>query len=164
MLGAARATRKAYFAVSAALRPQNPVDEPIVHAPVDRGSDELRIPRGMNLGTWLFTLLKGRRVGADADGNIYYEERRPRAGYRTRRWVAYARRAGGLARATGMACLAALHHRRAAGGAATMAVGKAASAEPRPARPQATDHPATTTRAAQRARATGDYESWTPDN
>ena len=34
----------------------------------------------MNLGTWLFTWLKGRRVGADAFGNVYYEERRPRAG------------------------------------------------------------------------------------
>ena len=44
----------------------------------------------MNIGTWLFTLLKGRRVGTDASGNVYYEERRPRPGYRLRRWVAYA--------------------------------------------------------------------------
>ena len=36
----------------------------------------------MNLGTWLFTRLKGRRVGADALGNVYYEERRPRPGHR----------------------------------------------------------------------------------
>ena len=34
----------------------------------------------MNLGTWLFTRLKGRLVGADAYGNAYYEERRPRTG------------------------------------------------------------------------------------
>jgi NADH:ubiquinone oxidoreductase subunit len=46
----------------------------------------------MNIGTWLFTKLRGRRVGADADGNVYYEERRPRAGYRARRWVLYASR------------------------------------------------------------------------
>jgi len=45
----------------------------------------------MNIGTWLFTKLHGRRVGADATGNIYYEERAPRSGgRRTRRWVAYA--------------------------------------------------------------------------
>jgi NADH:ubiquinone oxidoreductase subunit len=44
----------------------------------------------MNLGTRLFTLLKGRSVGTDAAGNIYYEERRPRHDRRIRRWVAYA--------------------------------------------------------------------------
>ena len=52
----------------------------------------------MNIGTRLFTWLKGTRVGADAVGNIYYEERRARPGYRTRRWVAYAGRARGLSR------------------------------------------------------------------
>lgn len=44
----------------------------------------------MNLGTHLFTLFKGRRVGTDAAGNVYYEERRPRPNLRNRRWVAYA--------------------------------------------------------------------------
>ncbi|HJS83865.1 MAG TPA: NADH:ubiquinone oxidoreductase subunit NDUFA12 [Acetobacteraceae bacterium] len=44
----------------------------------------------MNLGTWLFTKLKGRLVGQDADGNAYYEERRARPGLRPRRWVMYA--------------------------------------------------------------------------
>ena len=44
----------------------------------------------MNLGTWLFTKLKGRRVGGDAAGNTYYEEKSPRAGMRPRRWVDYA--------------------------------------------------------------------------
>lgn len=44
----------------------------------------------MNIGTWLFTKFQGRRVGADATGNVYYESKRPRAGLRTRRWVAYA--------------------------------------------------------------------------
>jgi NADH:ubiquinone oxidoreductase subunit len=44
----------------------------------------------MNIGTRLFTLLRGRSVGTDAAGNIYYEERRPRANLRNRRWVAYA--------------------------------------------------------------------------
>jgi NADH:ubiquinone oxidoreductase subunit len=44
----------------------------------------------MNIGTRLFTLLRGRRVGSDAEGNVYYEERRPRRNLRIRRWVAYA--------------------------------------------------------------------------
>jgi NADH:ubiquinone oxidoreductase subunit len=45
---------------------------------------------GMNIGTRLFTMVFGRRVGADAAGNVYYEEKRPRRGRRARRWVAYA--------------------------------------------------------------------------
>lgn len=43
-----------------------------------------------SIGTWLYTRLKGRSVGTDADGNVYYEERRTRAGRRARRWVIYA--------------------------------------------------------------------------
>lgn len=43
----------------------------------------------MNIGTWLFTLLKGNLVGTDADGNAYYEERAIRPNGRARRWVAY---------------------------------------------------------------------------
>jgi NADH:ubiquinone oxidoreductase subunit len=44
----------------------------------------------MNIGTRLFTFLHGRQVGTDAAGNCYYEDKRPIAGRRTRRWVAYA--------------------------------------------------------------------------
>ncbi len=45
----------------------------------------------MNLGTRLFTLFRGRRIGTDSVGNVYYEERgRRRPGQRSRRWVAYA--------------------------------------------------------------------------
>ena len=46
----------------------------------------------MNLGIRLLTLFKGRRVGADSLGNVYYVERgrsRP-SGSRPRRWVIYA--------------------------------------------------------------------------
>ena len=43
----------------------------------------------MNIGTRIFTLLNGRRVGQDAIGNIYYEDRRPREGAPRRRWVDY---------------------------------------------------------------------------
>jgi NADH:ubiquinone oxidoreductase subunit len=44
----------------------------------------------MTIGTRLFTWLRGRSVGTDPAGNIYYEERRPRRGARSRRWVLYA--------------------------------------------------------------------------
>lgn len=43
----------------------------------------------MDIGTWLFTTMRGRRVGTDAAGNAYYEEKQARAGHRRRRWVAY---------------------------------------------------------------------------
>jgi NADH:ubiquinone oxidoreductase subunit len=44
----------------------------------------------MNIGTRIFTLLNGRRIGVDGDGNVYYEDKRARPGERTRRWVIYA--------------------------------------------------------------------------
>jgi NADH:ubiquinone oxidoreductase subunit len=44
----------------------------------------------MDIGTRIFTWLKGRLVGRDTNGNLYYEERRPRPGARARRWVIYA--------------------------------------------------------------------------
>jgi NADH:ubiquinone oxidoreductase subunit len=45
----------------------------------------------MNIGTWLFTKLRGRLIGTDAFKNRYYEERRLRPGaLRRRRWVIYA--------------------------------------------------------------------------
>jgi NADH:ubiquinone oxidoreductase subunit len=44
----------------------------------------------MTIGTRLFTWRHGRAVGRDALGNRYFEERRPRAGLRTRRWMLYA--------------------------------------------------------------------------
>jgi NADH:ubiquinone oxidoreductase subunit len=44
----------------------------------------------MNIGTWIFTRLKGRQIGTDAMGNLYYEEKRARPGqHRSRRWVMY---------------------------------------------------------------------------
>lgn len=35
-------------------------------------------------------MLRGHRVGADEQGNIYYQEKRARPGLRLRRWVCYA--------------------------------------------------------------------------
>jgi NADH:ubiquinone oxidoreductase subunit len=56
---------------------------------VDRGRASSYIG-SMSIGTQIFTWLNGRRVGTDADGNVYYTERsggRPRP----RRWVMYRR-------------------------------------------------------------------------
>ena len=47
------------------------------------------ISLGMDIGTLLHTWLCGRRVGTDAAGNVYYEERKVRPGARRRRWVLY---------------------------------------------------------------------------
>ena len=45
----------------------------------------------MSIGTLLFTWLHGTRVGRDATGNVYYQERQQPAGARRRRWVMYRR-------------------------------------------------------------------------
>ena len=42
------------------------------------------------IGTLIHTFLFGRKVGVDAFGNAYYEDRRaPKAGLRRARWVIY---------------------------------------------------------------------------
>ena len=43
----------------------------------------------MTLGTWLFTKMRGERVGTDAEGNLYYQDKRAIAGRRRKRWVMY---------------------------------------------------------------------------
>ena len=43
----------------------------------------------MTIGTTLYTLLHGKRVGKDPFGNAYYSERRAPKGRRTKRWVMY---------------------------------------------------------------------------
>jgi len=40
----------------------------------------------MTLGTWLFTKMRGERVGTDAEGNLYYQDKRLIAGRRRKRW------------------------------------------------------------------------------
>lgn len=114
----------------------------------------------MTIGTRLFTWLKGRAVGTDAAGNTYYEERRPRAGRRTRRWVMY--RDADEATLVTPEWHAWLHHTTDAPLAA-------------PARPWIMPHQPNLTGTAgayrppghdyaggKRAPATGDYEAWTP--
>ena len=117
----------------------------------------------MNLGTRLFTLLKGRRFGVDAFGNVYYEERRPRAGYRVRRWVAYA--GAPEASLVPPEWHAWLHYTT-----DEPLVERMRRPWEKPHMPNATGTPASYRppghdyRGGTRARATGDYEAWTPDN
>lgn len=46
--------------------------------------------RAMNIGMRIFTRLRGRRVGADSAGNVYYVSKVSRPGQRERRWVDFA--------------------------------------------------------------------------
>ena len=115
----------------------------------------------MNLGTWLFTLFKGRRVGADAYRNTYYEESRGRSGHRRRRWVTYA----GSPEASRVPpeWHAWLHYTT-----DQPLVERPRQAWEKPHLANATGTPAGYRppghdyRGGQRDRATGDYEAWTP--
>ena len=117
----------------------------------------------MNLGTWLFTRLRGRRVGADQLGNAYYEERRPRPGYRVRRWVIY----GGAPEASLVPpeWHAWLHYTTDA-----PLVEHTRRPWEKPHLPNLTGTPGSYRppghdyQGGRRARATGDYEAWTPGN
>ena len=116
----------------------------------------------MNIGTWLFTKLRGRLVGTDAFGNRYYEERRQRsAALRRRRWVIYA----GQPEASTVPpeWHAWLHYTT---NAPLPETGRRVWQKPHLAnvtgtalayRPPGHDY-----EGGHRARATGDYEAWTP--
>ncbi len=111
-----------------------------------------------SIGTWLHTKLHGRRIGSDADGNTYYVDRRAPA----RRWVIYA----GVPEASAVPpeWHAWLHH---------------TTDQPLPVaarRPWQRPHLANATgtetgyrppghdyQGGTRARATGDYQAWSPD-
>jgi len=114
---------------------------------------------GQTWGTWLFTLRKGERVGEDSDGNVYYRERNGR-----RRWVIY----NGEAEASRVPAEwhGWLHH----------TVDTAPSEQAPVVKAWEKPHQANVTGTTQayfpqgslnaggaRARATGDYEAWTPD-
>ncbi len=116
----------------------------------------------MNIGTRIFTWLNGRQIGRDADGNIYYEDKRTPHGSRVRRWVIYAGEPD--ASAVPPEWHAWLHYTVDA---------PIAMAHPRPwlkphranptgtalgYRPSGHDY-----QGGHRAAATGDYEAWTPD-
>jgi NADH:ubiquinone oxidoreductase subunit len=115
----------------------------------------------MNLSTRLFTWLKGRRVGADGDGNTYYEERTARRGLRQRRWVVYK----GRPEATKVPPEWNAWLRYTTETPLPVSVRQPwqkphvqnATGTPAAYRPPGHDY-----LGGQRARATGDYEAWTP--
>ena len=119
----------------------------------------------MSIGTRIFTMLFGKRVGADAFGNQYYRNAGMKRYGRERRWVIY----NGLPEASKVPAEwhAWLHHI-----VDEPPVSDAAprrwpwqkahlpnlSGTPYAYRPQGHD-----LRGGNRARATGDYEPWTPE-
>ena len=115
----------------------------------------------MNIGTRLFTLFNGRRVGTDAEGNIYYEERRRHGSLRARRWVGYA----GPAEASAVPAEwhAWLHYTTDAPIAATPRQPWQKPHEPNlTGTPEGYRPPGHDYEGGVRAPATGDYEAWTP--
>lgn len=121
----------------------------------------------MDIGTRIFTWLHGRRVGGDADGNIYYEDKRgARAALggtgRPRRWVMYG---PGMAEPTRVPpeWHAWLHHTTDA-----PIVERSRKAWEKPHLPNATGTassyrpPGHDYSGGRRAPASGDYEAWTP--
>lgn len=115
----------------------------------------------MSLLNRLCISLSGRLVGTDAAGNRYYEQRRPRAGVPARRWALYK----GEAEATAVTpeWHIWLHHT-----ADAPLPQSARRSWQMPYRPNATGTaesyrpPGSQYRGGERARATGDYEAWTP--
>jgi len=117
----------------------------------------------MSFGTWLHTKLHGVKVGEDAFGNVYYRaKKRKRFGNREERWVLY----NGEAEASRVPpeWHAWLHHTTDAPIAT-------------PARPWIKPHqqnltgtveayypPGHDLRGGQRAKASGDYQAWTPES
>ena len=115
----------------------------------------------MNLGTRIFTLLNGRVVGRDGAGNTYYEDRKERPGTHRRRWVDYV----GEPEATKVPSEwhAWLHYTI---DAPIAEDGKRAWQKPHLANATGTAQsyrpPGHDYAGGQRAKATGDYEAWTP--
>ena len=115
----------------------------------------------MSFGTWLFTRLHGELVGTDDSGNRYYLDRRTKGQKRERRWVMY--KGEPEASKVTPEWHTWLHG---------VGVPPSASAKPqvwqKPYEPnltgtdQAYRPPGHTLMGGHRAKATGDYEPWTP--
>jgi NADH:ubiquinone oxidoreductase subunit len=116
------------------------------------------------IGTLLFTLINGRRVGADEFGNRYYCARCTPRGQRTKRWVIY--RSVDEASGVPPAWNAWLHHN---GDLVPSEGAPRAKSWERPHVPNLTGTnaayrpPGDILRGGRRAPATGDYEPWKPD-
>lgn len=119
---------------------------------------------GATFGTKLFTRMHGQRVGEDAAGNVYYRERKSKAGQRERRWVIYAE----VPEASSVPPVWQ--------GWLTHTLAESPIEEPPVARPWQSPREASLTGTAavyyppcdqlaggKRDRTTGDYEAWTPE-
>lgn len=116
----------------------------------------------MTIGTRLFTRLRGREVGRDRFGNVYYEERRARPGHRQRRWVMYA----GAVDASEVPAEwhAWLHYTLDAPLSETRRYAWQQEHQPNlTGTPAAYRPPGHDLAGGRRDRATGDYEAWSPD-
>ncbi len=115
----------------------------------------------MDIGTKIFTWLRGRLVGTDAAGNRYFTERTASTTGRTRRWVAYAGAAEASAVPAEWHCW--LHYTTEAPLPDT---GRKPWQKPHRANRTGTEAsyrpPGHDYSGGHRAAATGDYESWTP--
>ena len=115
------------------------------------------------LVTWLTTMLHGKAVGKDRFGNVYYEERGAPKGRRKRRWVVY-KGADEASRVPPM-WHAWLHYTRDALPGDSSDSRHAWEKEHRPnvtGTVEAYRPPGHTLQGGHRAKATGDYEPWTP--
>lgn len=118
---------------------------------------------GATFGTWLETVLGGERVGADAEGNVYYQARRARDG-RRRRWVIYA--GSNDASRVPPEWHGWLHHMIDDLPDRALPPVRRWEKEPRPnltGTRQAYRPPGALEAGGRRAPATGDYEPWSPD-
>ena len=115
----------------------------------------------MTIGTRIYTFFHGRPVGTDGFGNRYFEQKRARAGLRSRRWVLYAGEAE--ASAVPPEWHAWLHYTT--DQPIAMSARKPWQTPHRPnltGTPESYRPPGHDYRGGQRATTTGDYESWTP--
>ena len=116
----------------------------------------------MSFGTWLFTRLHGELVGTDAFGNRYYIDRRTKGKKRERRWVMY--KGAPEASKVPPEWNAWLHWNL----AQPPVQGAQRKAWQKPHVPNLTGSdqaylpPGHTLMGGHRARASGDYEPWTP--
>lgn len=117
---------------------------------------------GATFGTALNTMRNGRKVGADDQGNAYYEGKKPQAGV-TRRWVIY--KGQNDSSRVPPEWHAWLHHMIDAAPDQALPPARSWEREPTPNltgtvsayRPQGALE-----MGGRRAAATGDYEAWTP--
>ncbi len=119
----------------------------------------------MIIGTILYTWLKGDLVGTDVFSNRYYRGKGARLGGREKRWVLYKGRAE--ASSVPAEWHSWLHH-------TTDAPLSDGAVQPRPWQKEHQSNPSGTLDAylpqghdykgGRRAAATGDYQSWSPDN